>query len=114
MRVLYLLSPLAALILTAAAVGQGRPSGPGPNIHGTWYLSGAADTPCRVDHRGQDQRALFTNERNESAQGTVFKNRVRVPAWDDPAAGGLSGVIRGDTILWSNGTYWTRWPIFDS
>jgi hypothetical protein len=112
MRTLHLFAAVVALIVTSAALGQDRYDRRAPNVAGTWYLSGEADKPCTIAQPGRDQRAVVTNERGESANGTVVRDRIRVPAWDDPAAGGLHGRILGSVILWSNGTYWTRSPIF--
>jgi hypothetical protein len=82
------------------------------SIDGTWYLSGDRNQPCDIEQRDRDQRTVFTNERGESANGTVGGGRIRVPGWDDASVGGLHGQIQGSVILWRNGTYWTRRPIF--
>jgi hypothetical protein len=116
MRINYSLTLPVALAFVGIAVGQERIGQDryerDANIVGTWYLSGDRNQPCYVEPRGRDERLVFTNERNEAAYGTVEGRRVRVPSWDDPNVGGLFGQVREDVILWNNGTYWTRRPIF--
>jgi hypothetical protein len=115
MRTLHLFTVLIALVAGGMAAGQER-DGRDAKIEGTWYLSGDRNQPCYVERRyddtRRDERLVFTNERGEAAYGTVEGRRVRVPAWDDPNAGGLHGQAEDNVILWRNGTYWTRRPIF--
>ena len=43
------------------------------------------------------------------AGGLVYPDHVVVPAWNDGyGSDGLEGIIRGDTIVWANGSYWSR------
>lgn len=109
MRVLKLFSLCLVFLLADAAAAQPRRDPWRPSIYGTWYMSGDPYQPCRVE-RGTGYQPIFVNERGEWAYGIVSGDRIRVPDWDDPAAGGLFGRIRGNMILWSNGTYWTRRP----
>jgi hypothetical protein len=78
-----------------------------PDLDGTWYLSGDEGSPCEINQRRGSNRARFTNENGEAATGVIRGNRISVRDWGDPRVG-LQGTIRGDTIRWSNGTYWSR------
>jgi hypothetical protein len=80
-----------------------------PNLSGTWYLNGDGDSPCRIIQRRGSDRAQFINENGDRAGGTVRGDRVWIPDWDDGMGGnGLRGRVRGDRIVWPNGTYWSR------
>jgi hypothetical protein len=81
-----------------------------PDLNGTWYMNGNGDLPCSIRER-PDGRALFTNEKGSEARGEVRGYRVYIPDWspgDDIQ--GLEGRIRGDQIVWPNGSYWSRDP----
>ena len=80
-----------------------------PNISGTWYMSDDGDLPCRIIQHSPGDRAVFINEHGMRAEGRVYPDHVFVPAWNDGyGSDGLEGVIRGDTIVWANGSYWSR------
>ena len=105
---------LSLLLLAVAAPGRvaGQFDGDfrrgfSPNLNGIWYMGGDQDAPCEIIQR-PDGRAQFINEYGERAWGMMFGDRIRVPDWGDQRRGGLVGRVRGNTIEWSNGTYWTR------
>jgi hypothetical protein len=80
-----------------------------PDLSGTWYMNGDPNQPCEVRQRWPERRALFINERGESAWGTIDGDRIWVPDWvgyDNRR--GLEGSFRGDRIVWHNGSSWTR------
>ena len=80
-----------------------------PNLNGTWYMNGDEFSPCRIIQRRQDGRAEFINENGDRARGIVQGDSVFIPEWNDGTRrSGLSGRIRGDMIIWPNGTYWSR------
>lgn len=87
-------------------VGSGRP-------HRRRFLifpapgAGTAIPICAVRFRSLDGNALFTNEHGSSAWGTVSGDRVFIPEWNEGR--GERGVIRGNRIVWPNGTYWARY-----
>jgi hypothetical protein len=79
------------------------------DLSGTWYMNGDPNQPCEIRQRWPDRRALFINERGESAWGTVNGNRIWVPDWvgyDNRR--GLEGSVRGNRIVWYNGSSWVR------
>ncbi len=80
-----------------------------PDLSGAWYMRGDPDQPCEVRQRWPERRALFINERGESAWGTINGDRIWVPDWigyDNRQ--GLEGTFEGDRITWRNGSFWTR------
>lgn len=79
-----------------------------PYIGGTWYMAGDRYLPCQIVQKGVDGRALFINERGDSAWGTVQGDTVLVPDWSDGRSPGLSGRIQGNQIIWGNGSFWIR------
>jgi hypothetical protein len=79
-----------------------------PNLNGTWYLNGDEEQPCEIRQRRPDGRALFINENGSRAWGTVRGDRVWIPDWTDGESNGLRGRIRGNRIIWPNGTFWSR------
>ncbi len=93
--------------LVLAQWGYEPPGYGAPNLSGTWFLSGDPYLPCTV-RMGPDGRALFINEKGERARGWVRGDQIQVPDWGDPYRGGLNGRFRGNRILWSNGTFWSR------
>jgi hypothetical protein len=101
----------AALWLLAGGpqVVKGMPlPNPAPNIHGVWYMHGDPYLPCEIVQIRRDGRALFTNEHGSSAWGTVDDYYVWIPGWSDGRRMGLVGRIRGDRIIWPNGSFWAR------
>ncbi len=81
-----------------------------PDIGGVWYLNGNRDAPCRVIQPRPDGRALFINEHGSRARGEIRGDQVWIPDWSSgsPWEEGLSGRIRGDRIVWPDGSYWSR------
>ncbi len=81
-----------------------------PAIGGVWYLNGNRDAPCRIIQAAPDGRALFINEHGSRARGEVRGDQVWIPEWSsgNPWVEGLSGRIRGDRIVWPDGSYWSR------
>jgi len=81
---------------------------PIPNISGTWYMNGNPCAPCQIIQWRKDGSADFVNEHGSRACGTVSGDHVWIPAWSDGRSRGLLGCIRGDRIVWPNGTFWCR------
>ena len=83
---------------------------PVPNIGGVWFLNGDRNAPCRVIQPRPDGRALFVNEHGSRARGEIRGGGVWIPEWSsgNPYDDGLSGRIRGDRIVWPDGSYWSR------
>jgi hypothetical protein len=79
-----------------------------PDVSGTWYLNGDRNKPCRIAQYPPGRRAEFTNENGDSAWGTVHAGYVYIPDWSDGSSQGLEGRVRGDRIVWPNGTFWSR------
>src|SRR5262249_22045953 len=117
--ILLCLAPVFTALLTFAAPQKveaqyrGYPNPPAytpyqtmqdmPDIGGIWYMPGREDRPCQVIPSRQGDRALFINEKGDRAGGFLRGNRIFVPAW-----GNLQGRFLGDTIQWSNGSWWYR------
>ena len=106
------LSALLLLMFAAPATPQrfnyGAFPGGIPNLNGAWYMNDDGDLPCRIIQIRPD-RADFINEHGQRARGIVTRNRVFIPAWNDgEGSDGLEGRIRGDLIIWPNGSYWSR------
>jgi hypothetical protein len=106
------LASLLLLVVAAPAPSQRYNYGvyPGrvPNLNGIWYMNDDGDLPCRIVQRRPD-RADFINEHGQRAVGFVYPDRVFIPAWNDgEGSDGLEGRIRGDMIIWPNGSYWSR------
>jgi len=88
---------------------RGAVRGRVPDLSGTWYMNGDPNQPCEVRQRWPEPRALFINERGESAWGTIDGDRIWVPDWVGyNNRRGLEGSFRGDSIVWYNGSSWTR------
>ena len=106
-----LLLLFAAPFPALAQPGFGDPRGDRiPDLNGTWYMNGNEDLPCSIRER-PDGRALFTNEKGSTARGEARGYRVYIPDWspgDDIQ--GLEGRVRGDQIIWPNGSFWSRDP----
>ena len=79
-----------------------------PNISGLWYMNGDPNQPCEIRQRGDGREAMFINENGSSAPGLVRADHVWIPDWTDGRSQGLLGRIRGNRIVWPNGTYWSR------
>jgi hypothetical protein len=90
--------------------GPMPPRGPVPNLAGVWYMHGDPNLPTEIVQPMPDGRALFVNEKGDRAWGEIHGDRVWIPRWSDGRSRGLVGVLRGDRIVWPNGTYWSRWP----
>jgi hypothetical protein len=75
------------------------------HLEGTWYLNGERDKHTEIVSTRDGLEA-----RNETGGTSRLEydrfGSVRALDWE----GGLRGDIRGDRILWANGTTWTRVP----
>lgn len=109
--------PLAVgLLVLALAVPAQAQFGPRPiprppavpNLSGTWFLNGDRNKPCEIVQYPPGRRAEFTNENGSTAWGTVHGNRVWIPDWSDGVSQGLEGRVRGNRIVWPNGSFWSR------
>jgi hypothetical protein len=103
--------PLTLVILAFAGSGlvHGRPLRERvPNISGTWFMNGDENLRCKIIQRRLDGHALFINENGSPAPGTVRRDEVWIPEWTDGRREGLVGRIRGDKIVWPNGSFWSR------
>ena len=80
-----------------------------PFIHGRWFMNGDPNKPCEI--RQDRNRALFINENGSRARGTVRGSYVLIPDWSDgQGSDGLIGRVRGNRIVWPNGSFWARLP----
>lgn len=80
-----------------------------PFIHGRWFMNGDPTKPCEIRQDGN--RALFINEFGSRARGTVRGSYVLIPDWSDgQGSDGLIGRVRGNRIVWPNGSFWSRLP----
>ena len=107
------LSSVLLLVFVAPAIPQPRDDGGlrnrVPNLNGTWYMHDDEDLPCRIIQRRADGRAEFINEHGQRALGSVSRDRVFIPDWNDgEGSDGLEGRIRGNMIIWPNGSFWSR------
>jgi hypothetical protein len=108
--VLMVLIPLGVLATPERASAQRWAQA--PNISGVWYMHGDPYLPCEIIQHGPDRsRATFVNENGSSALGSVRGDQVWIPEWSDGRSQGLLGVIRGERIIWPNGTFWSRRPL---
>ena len=96
-----------AVAVTAPQAQAQRWPPPPPNISGTWYMNGDPNLPCQIEQRDAF-RVLLTNENGSAAWGSVRGNEVWIPEWTDGTRQGLLGRIRGNRIVWPNGTFWSR------
>jgi hypothetical protein len=78
----------------------------GVDISGTWYLNGNRDAPCKIV-LGRNGSALFVNEQGTRARAVIRGDRVIVREWGEDGQD-LEGRIRGDRIVWPDGSYWSR------
>jgi hypothetical protein len=109
MRRIAAITLLLVAFAAPALVRGERDNGRIPDLAGIWYMNGHEDAPCEIVQRRPDGRALFINERGSEAWGTVRGDRVFIPDWTDgEGSQGLRGRIRGDRIIWPNGSYWCR------
>jgi hypothetical protein len=79
-----------------------------PDVSGTWYMNGDRNKPCEIDQYPPGRRAEFTNENGSTAWGSVRGDRVWIPEWTDGFSQGLEGRLRGNRIVWPNGSFWSR------
>ena len=101
-----------------AGVSGGPPGGPPGSgltprdVQGRWFMGGDSLKPCSVEVFGAPYggpRLVFTNARGQRTTGRFDRgNRVIAFGWGDGGVGDLGGTVRGDLILWTNGTYWMR------
>jgi len=101
---------LACSIPARAQWGYDAESDLVPSIGGVWYLNGNGGAPCRIIQPRPDGRALFVNEHGSRARGEIRGDQVWIPDWStgSPWDEGLSGRIRGDRIVWPDGSFWSR------
>ncbi|HXG51702.1 MAG TPA: hypothetical protein VNN77_09890 [candidate division Zixibacteria bacterium] len=72
---------------------------------GRWYLEGRRDKPCVIFMTRDGLQAR--NERGDvSLLAMNGPNLVHAVDWE----GGLRGRVRGNRIVWANGTTWRRYP----
>jgi hypothetical protein len=86
----------------AAQDGRYPPPPRAQDIGGTWFMSGHEDEPCQILPSRNKDRAMFTNENGDRAEGFIRGNVVTVPRWN------ITARIDGDVIRWSNRSVWTR------
>ncbi|MGA9799280.1 MAG: hypothetical protein WBQ68_09735 [Terriglobales bacterium] len=113
-----ILAAIAVLSITAAltilrleatgAMAAPRPQGPAASsgFQGAWCAQGDRTKHCSVS--GNGVFLTFTNENGDTSTGHFIgmsQNVVSADQWNF-VQGTLSG--DGQTINWSNGTYWTR------
>jgi hypothetical protein len=113
-------STLAVALLFVALVAPGAaqygPWRPAPvvprhevrNLNGTWYMNGDPDKPCQIIQDWPLPWARFVNEHGSEASGQIRGDTVWIPDWSDGINPGLAGRIRGDRIIWPNGSFWSR------
>ncbi len=109
----FTLPALALLIFAAPASPQRFDDGVArnrvPDLNGVWYLSGDRSVPCSILQGWPANRVELVNEKGQTVWGSVSRDRIWVPQWQDSEGrNGLEGKFRGDIILWANGSYWTR------
>ena len=102
--------PIVLLIVMFAMVKAADAQPPPmrvPYVGGVWYMDSDPYKPAEIRQHGP--RALFINEHGSPAWGTVQGNTVFIPEWTDGMGNeGLVGRIRGDRIIWPNGSFWSR------
>lgn len=79
-----------------------------PDLSGTWFNGGNSNQPCEIIQRRPDGRAQFVNEKGSMAWAQINRDHVFIPDWNEGR--GQRGVLRGDRIVWPNGSYWSRVP----
>lgn len=97
------------LALVFGAWAQVR-AGTLPDISGTWYGNGHASRHCHISQSGSS--VSLRNEQGSTATGTFADPSTLNTSWGIFGGGNVTGRISGNlqTITWSNGTYWTRYP----
>lgn len=79
------------------------------SLAGLWFGDGNPSIPTQIIQPRPDGNALFINQHGSQAWGTIEGDRVWIPEWTDGRGSqGLLGVIRGDRIIWPNGSFWLR------
>jgi len=73
-------------------------------LQGRWYMNGDPNKPTEIVINGS--RLEARNENGQASRLEVDRNGD-IRAWDWQ---GLRGGVRGDRIVWNNGTTWTRRP----
>jgi hypothetical protein len=109
-----------AILTAALATGAGLAAQPYPppqpapaqtGIEGQWFMSGDPFKPTYIQsYRGPFGPVLIlTNEKGQQSRARLLLNGQRLIADDwDPQSGGLVGDIKGNQIIWHNGTDWIR------
>jgi hypothetical protein len=107
----------AILLMAGAAAGAAaQPPYPWPRpvpqapvgspLDGQWFFRGDFRRPCFVQsvNGPRGPGLLFTNENGTDAFGWLSHDgrRVTIPDWN------LTGTIRGNSIVWPNGDFWSR------
>jgi hypothetical protein len=72
-------------------------------------MSGDPNKPAEIQQRANGY-ALFINEHGSQAWGSIDRGTVWIPEWSSEGSQGLFGVVRGDRIVWPNGSFWSRNP----
>lgn len=79
---------------------------PGSPFDGQWFFRGDFRRPCFVQtvNGPRGPALLFTNENGTDAIGHLTRDgrRVTIPDWN------LTGTLRGNSIVWPNGDFWSR------
>jgi len=70
-------------------------------------MGGDNNKPCSIPQGRGSDRALFVNEHGSQARGSIQGQRLFIPSWGENGAG-QEGTIRGDRIVWTDGSYWSR------
>jgi hypothetical protein len=105
----------ALLTIGATPVAVAQPAGETPvpvpllwgsPVDGAWLFQGDLHKPCsvRTVTGPCGPVLLITNENGSEAFGQLSENgrQVKIPDWN------LTGTVRGDSLVWSNGDYWQR------
>lgn len=78
-------------------------------LAGDWFVGGDAAKRCTIE--SSPRGLVVTNELGEKSKlNATGMGEVVAVDW----AGGLRGRVRGELILWRNGTWWTRPAIVDT
>jgi hypothetical protein len=76
------------------------------SIEGPWFFRGDPFQPCSVQTVATPfgPRLIVTNEKGTSAGARLSRDgrRLTIPAWN------LVGTLRGNSLVWPNGDFWSR------
>jgi hypothetical protein len=110
-RVVAAMSMLACMAFVLGLPAKTN-AGTLPNISGTWYMGGDHSKRCEIQQNGNS--ITLTNERGQTATGSFVDPSHITTSWPMSLYTSMGprtqidGRISGDTILWSNSTFWTR------